>query len=479
MYNGRIMERNIGMFSNWNSFEAEMTRELAGEVKSKPEWLHTPVYDTIRGHIYALIDTGEWNNTIEDNLRYIARNHGAIHVERYLENRTSPYAQKISDPNPPPEFDFTQYDEYVIKAYRQFGRRVGDDFGRSFPFVISQGLEPQMYFEHIAEAVKNGGKLFAARFARNLPPILNHDATTVDFRRASEHVRESHGLKFASKFMNSADDVLTSTDYSLDQAVSIADVSHHHLGKDIAPFVYPQILFLAAHGDYPPESFIDDVLAVEELTNRTGAKWFATALAELGDSYQRIKKEEDRTYTFREDRIEAHTPRKTSDPEVRERLSPKLLQQSFLNVQRTLGNTGAMYFARHYDSWNIQSIENTLLDAEMVLGGKLTKSILWHLNSINYFRKSSQEKFDELFVLFSATDEETVKRTVAYTAGAHRKRSNIDLSDHLILPPDIPITDDLLQLYPGLEEERERMRSSNNGEADWDNVDHYDENLPF
>ena len=129
-----------------------------------------------------------------------------LSAQRFLEHASEDILRN-------PRFDAEKYGTTTASIYRTLGRTVGDDYTRSYPYVVEgsgfveekgfQGLTPEQFEKFILESARDGGKIFAKWMAVAAPNIVP-GGNFKEFKEAALAIRKKGGTKLVKPFAQNA-----------------------------------------------------------------------------------------------------------------------------------------------------------------------------------------------------------------------------------------------------------------------------------
>ena len=378
---------------------------------------------------YANSFSGEsfWDSNLTEALGYIARQHGTLNVERFLEH----LAELPRDENDE-LLGVKDYTDLTKRAFQHLGRKVGAQFARSYPDVITQDISPNQYFTSVEQAVDHGGKTFAQNFAYYLPHVLQYTDID-DFRLASTSVSQNSNLPMARTFMQHAAEVARISNAPLQTAAQTTIESLDRLGVDATRWGFPGIQLLSTFGDYPPDEYMADAEEVGKNLDPSYTSWFTRGLLSLGEA-QRLTADLPEKGHYMDVingeigfRFFAYPAYQASDRQAL--LSPKQFKDSFMRMAHLGKKSAAVLYARIFDPMNMLDTEDLLYTAHATLGPKHFREASWLLQQ-TASRGSVQpiqlrKMVEELIEFHHYGHSELIEEVIAYNAWILRHKGAI------------------------------------------------------
>jgi hypothetical protein len=199
---------------------------------------------------------------------------GPIHAERY----TEAVEEIINQGDDPVTFS-----KFSIMVFDMFGPKTNDNFMRSYPYLVKKGLQPEVIFDHLAVACRQGGRKFGSIYIRELPVAIDYGGDPQRFRSNALYLNRRGGFKIARSFMNEARAVLLGEKNMSQMVNGVGDIIDNY-GKDAAFWSMPGIIDLLSFTNYSVSEYLGELSIVEEKLGEKATNWFAYGVSRIGKS---------------------------------------------------------------------------------------------------------------------------------------------------------------------------------------------------
>lgn len=387
----------------------------------------------LEGYLKIIEGDGKLTPEIGESVISLAEEYGFLVTERLIENWLLPDSDV--------EINFSEYRDLQIKAYERFGKKVGAYFGLSYKPAIIQGLSGQEYFDLVAQAVKDQGRLVARWFAYGLPEVLAVGGDPHEYRRALKRVYQAGKTKIMKTYAHQAPK-MEAYDFTLSESADYVVETISQLGEELGFWVVRHMETVNELG-YHPYLFSKDTQRLLEEKGERAARWYASGFAGFLATMKFLNTEiEDRKTGYKRNwppSIEELERGKTL-------LDPQAYKEEYLRLLATVGQGGATFLARcmgglREDVWRSVDRGEKMVDLRcfadeiIVFKTRVSKKVfnqtVWFLPKIASRRRFGKYRFymginriglflKEITELYEEEGEEITINAIRYTHGIRR-----------------------------------------------------------
>lgn len=303
---------------------------------------------------------GFWNPVLQERTERFVTSFGMLYGENYLQA-----AIKIKFNDPSDEAQEVLYDT-TLQAYRRLGKRAGQFFLKSYPKMVELGQDPEQYLARVEIAKDAGGSLFAARFARHLPEVIEAGGNQDEYGTAALTVRHEGSYRLSSMFMSLAPEMATEGEGSMyDYAARVED-SINTVGPELTSWAMPAYVYLQHRTGRDSQQTQDDLASIRDEHGEKAALWYAAGLRRIGEALPA---------TFPRIRHHYHNLFPNDVPPTPQTLD--IYRKSFLEVFTHLGVTATSFYARTVEFTDPAAYKDSVIYVQRVLGKALFDKSLW------------------------------------------------------------------------------------------------------
>lgn len=314
--------------------------------------------------VESALTTGFWTSEVEERTRRMVDSFGILYAENYLQA-----ANKLREQ--PQEAQDALYD-ISLRAYKRLKRTAGRFFLLSYPKMMELGFDPDKYLGVAEGAMESGGSLYASKFVRYLPLVLEAGGNVGEYGATSLTIRNEGSFKMSSLFMSLAPEMATEAQGAMyDYADRVKD-SIAVLGPELTSWAMPAYVYLQHRAGQSSERTQQDIENIRNEYGQKAAQWYSAGLRRVGNDFP-SDHPLDQSFQIRWRRERG--VRLGTQPSTIETMDQ--FRSSFKDVLNGLGITAASFFARTFEFDNPAVYKDAMFYTQRIVGKQNFDRALW------------------------------------------------------------------------------------------------------